>query len=266
MRIADALIQEIITSSRIPSAKRRREVARELLSHIEDCVAIQRDAGKTGDEIERMVLARFGDPLQMGRNFSWVYRREQAICRLAVFALSIVALGGIVPIFILALQAGVTIGFGAPISKVFDPRHTMIETADILATVLAYVGIITLEGLFDHHRFPKAMAPLSLIFAVLAAGCRAMGVPGAPLLIFGFANAMILRTIQIVVKNEAARLAVVSGFCTLLAIWFWSRSAGLHYALLTSLASWLVMGLGYQVMADLAVRVNRGLFKRLQEL
>jgi hypothetical protein len=266
MRIADALIQEIITSSRIPSAKRRQEVARELRSHIEDFVAIQRDAGNTDGEIEKMVLARFGDPLQMGRNFSWVYRRERAILRLVVFALSTVAVASVVPVFVLTLQAGVEIGFGAPFSKVLDPRHTLIETADILATVVAYVGIITLEGLFDRQRFPKAIGLLSLIFAILAACCRATGAPGAPLLVFGLASAMILRTIQIVVKSEAARLAVVSGCCGLLAIWFWSRSSGFHYALLSSLASWLVMGLGYQVMTDLAARVDRGLFKRLQEL
>jgi hypothetical protein len=43
---------------------------------------------------------------------------------------------------------------------------------------------------------------------------------------------------------------------------FWTRLSGFHRPLSATLASWMVMGLGYQLMTGLAVRFNRELFDR----
>ena len=46
MRAAEELIDQIVNSSQIPSGKRRREIQRELRSHIEDFVVAAREAGR----------------------------------------------------------------------------------------------------------------------------------------------------------------------------------------------------------------------------
>src|SRR5579872_469542 len=157
MRATEALIEEIVASSQIPSGKRRREVARELRSHIEDFVLVARRAGQTDDEIESLVLANFGDPRQIGLNFAWVYRRERTVLRFSVFGLCTLAVASLISAAVLAMQACAAIGFGVPILRALGTRHTMIEAVDILATAAAYVGFISLENLFDRHRFQKAI-------------------------------------------------------------------------------------------------------------
>ena len=77
MRAADQLIDSIVNSSQIPSGKRRGEIQRELRSHIEDFVVAAREAGRDQDEIEKLVLANFGDPGQIAQGFAWVYRHER---------------------------------------------------------------------------------------------------------------------------------------------------------------------------------------------
>jgi hypothetical protein len=263
MRAADALIEEIVASSQIPSGKRRREVVRELRSHIDDFVLDARGAGHREDEIERMILANFGDPRQVGRDFAWVYRRERALLRLCVFALSTLAVASLSAVGTLMVQAGVAAGFGIPFLRTLGTRHTIIEAADIFATVAAYVGILSLERLFGRRRFPKAIAGLSLIFAILL-GCFAAAGAGAPFLIFGFANAIFLRSVQVMWKAQAARLGAALVCFGLFGVWLWARSPGFQYSVTASLVSWLVMGLGYQVMTGLAMRMDRGLSDRLQ--
>jgi hypothetical protein len=77
MSITDRLIDEIMAASRIPSEKRRREVLRELRAHVEDFVSAGRQSGHGEEEIERLLLERFGDQRQIAQQFAWVYRRER---------------------------------------------------------------------------------------------------------------------------------------------------------------------------------------------
>ena len=144
MRAAAALLEKIIDRSQIPSGKRRREVERELRGHIEDFVMDARGAGYGEDEIERMAIESFGDPLEVARNFGWVYRHERALQRLWVFGLSTAAVAILIAAGTLAVQAGVAAGFGVP----FSGRHSMIEAWDILATVAVYMGMISVERAF----------------------------------------------------------------------------------------------------------------------
>src|SRR5712691_7258942 len=95
MCAADELIQKIVDSSHLPSGKRRQEVQRELRSHIEDFMLAGREAGREDDEIERLVLANFGDPGQIARGFAWVYRHERRMLRILVFVLSTVVLASL---------------------------------------------------------------------------------------------------------------------------------------------------------------------------
>jgi hypothetical protein len=262
MCVADEVIRNIVNSSQIPSGKRRQEILRELRAHVEDVMLAAREAGHGDDEIQRLVLADFGDPDQIARDFAWVYRHERAILRLSAFLVSTLAVASLLSAGILAMQAAVAIGFGRPLLKVIASRHTVIEALDILFTVATYMGFLSLEKLFDRHRFQKAIALITLAFAVAVAGCAAVNVH-APFLIFGFVNGVFFRSIRQLLKRRMARTVIaVAGFALAGLVLFQLRSSGFQYAVALS---WLVMGAGYQLMADLSPRVDAVLFDGLQQ-
>jgi len=263
MYAAEELIDKIVNSSQIPSGKRRQEVQRELRSHIEDFMLAAREAGRDDDEIERLVLANFGDPEQIARGFAWVYRHERKMLRIFVFVLSTVVLASSLSATILAMQAGVAFGVGIPILNVLASRHTVIEALDILSSVAVYMAFTSLERLFDRQRFQKATCLLALI---LTPWCAAAGVHRA-FLIFGFVNGVFFRAIQVFITRRMARIGIVvacfglAGFVSAQL-----RSPVLHYAVAINCASWLVMGAGYELVTDLAARVEAALFNGLQRI
>src|SRR5579871_3991841 len=165
MRAADELVDCIVNSSRIPSGM-RRDVERELRCHIEDFVIAAREAGCCQDEIEKRVLANFGNPGQIARGFAWVYRHERRRLRVLAYMLSTLLLVGCLLAVILATQAGLAFGFGTPIMNVLASRHTIIEALDIVASVSVYLGLVSLESLFEKRRFQKAVGLMPAIVSI----------------------------------------------------------------------------------------------------
>jgi hypothetical protein len=257
MRAADALIDQIVSSSQIPSEKRRREVARELRSHVDDFVAAARGAGHQDNEIERMVLENFGDPRQVGRNFAWVYRRQRAVLHALVFGISTFAVAILTAAGILTAQAGIAKGFHLPFA--IGSRHTIAEVSDIAATVAAYAGLVWVEKLFTRRPVLKSMAVLVLLAAV-ALQLRISFLP------IGCLAAAFLRLSQVVLHRAPARFVVTAACFGLCGVWLWTRWPSAQYSAWASFASWLAMGLGYQWMTDLAPRIDRGLSQTLQRL
>lgn len=263
MRAAEKLIGCILRSSQIPLG-RRREIQRELESHIEDFITAARDAGRGEDEIERLVLANFGDPGQIGSGFAWVYRHERRRIRALVFTLSAVLLSMALAAAILAMQTGLAIGFGTPITKVLASRHTVIEALDILASVAVYLGVTSLERVFKARQFPKAALLLTLIHAVLLASCAAAGLR-ANFLFFGLVNGLFFRAVQLFVASTAARAGIIVVCFPLTGLtWAVLRSPGSQIAVAATCASWLAMGLGYQLMTHFAARLDAALLNGLQ--
>src|SRR6266699_3256949 len=108
------------------------------------------------------------------------------------------------------------------------------------------------------------MAFLTLTFAVAMAGCAAANAH-APFLVFGFVNGFFFRTIQVFMKSRMARTGVaVACFALVGLVSFQVRSLVFPSAVAVNCASWLVMGAGYQLMAELAARVDAALFNGLQ--
>lgn len=266
MRAADELIESIVNCSQIPSGKRRREIQRELRSHIEDFVVAAREAGRDEEEIEKLVLANFGDPGQIAQGFAWVYRHERRRLRAFAFTLSTVLLASSLLTAILAMQAGLAFGFGTPIMKVLASRHTVIEALDILASVAAYLGVTSLENLFESHRFQKAAFLLTVILAILMVSCAAAGLH-TTFLIYGLVNAVFFRAIQLFVIPKVARVGIVV-VCFPLAglVMALLRTPVSQVAPVAICASWLVMGAGYHLMTHLAVRVDAALLNGLQRI
>jgi len=271
LRAVDELIDRIVNSSEIPSGLRRREISRELRSHMEEFVAAVHEAGRDQDEIqedeiERLLLANFGDPRQIARGFAWVYRHERRRLRAFAFALSTVILASALSAATLAMQAGLAFGFGTPIMRVLASRHTMIEALDILASVAVYLGVTSLENLFKSHRFQKAAFLLTVIVAILMASCSVAG-SHITFLFYGLVNGVFFRAVQLFVTPMFARVAIV-GVCFPLAGLFSAllRPPVGHVEAAATCASWLVMGAGYQLMTHLAARVDRALLNGLQRI
>ena len=266
MRAVDELIDCIVTRSQLPSGKRRRDIQRELRSHIEDFVVAAREAGRDQDEIEKLVLSNFGDPDKIARGFAWVYRHERHTLRVFAYTLSTVLLATSLLTAILAAQAGLAFSFGTPIMKVIASRHTLIEALDIFASVAAYLGLRSLENLFENRRFQKAVLLLAAIVGILIVSCATARLP-MNFLFFGAVNGVFFRAVQLFVGSQAARIGIVV-ICFPLAglVFAMLRSPLSQVALATTCFSWLVMGAGYQLMTHFAARVDAGLLNGLQRI
>jgi hypothetical protein len=264
VRLAEDLIDGIVNSSRVPPGKRRREIQRELRAHIEDFVVAAREAGRNENEIEQLVVANFGDPSQIARGFAWVYRHERRRLRVLAYILSTLLLASSLLATILATQAGLAFGVGTPIMNMLVSRHTLIEGLDIVASVAVYLGLISLEDLFERRRFQKAAVLLAAIVSILIVSCAATGLH-ANFLIFGLVNGLFFRAVQLLAAPKAARVGIVM-VCfpvagLVLAV---LRSPVSQVALEITCVSWLVMGVGYQLMTDIAARVDAALLNGLQ--
>jgi hypothetical protein len=266
VRTAEELIDRIVGAAHIPAGKRRREIQRELRAHIEDFAAAARDGGREQHEIEQMALANFGDPGQIAQDFAWVYRYERRRLRAFTYALSTVLVAGCLLLAILTIQAGLAFGLGTPIMKALASRHTVIEALDILASVGAYLGLTSLESVFESHRFQRATVLLTAIVAILMGSCAATGLH-TTFLVFGLVNGVFCRAIQLFVTRKAARAGIVV-ICFPLAGVFLAllRAPVSRLALAATCVSWLVMGVGYLLMTDLSARIDAALLKGLERI
>ena len=252
MTTAERLIDEIMSASRIPSEKRRREVRRELQAHMEDIAIALRANGRSEDEIERSLVERFGDPRQIARQFAWVYWRERAARHFGGFLISTTLVSVVISAAAISIQAGIMSRFSAPILDVLASRHARFEALDILATAATYIGLVSLGRFF---RWPLA------VLAALAAGLlvlfAATGVQ-AEFILFGFCNGALLRGIQVVVRHPAMRLAAALACLGVLgAIFFHPPSS------MMIVTSWAIMGAAYHLMTHVAARVDRALAPRM---
>ena len=262
---AEQLINQVVDSTQIPLGKRRREIERELRTYIEDFITTAREAGRDEAEIEKLVMASFGDPAQVAAAFAWVYRRERAILRVGVFLLSSLAVAGLMLSAILTLQAGIALGFGNSVLSVLASRHTAIEALDILFTVITYTGLMALEGIFERNSFFKALALLALAFALLMGLCTVVHLR-APFLIFGVVNGAFFRTIQVYIKSGMARTGLVLAAIVLLGLLsFQVMPFRFPYALIAC-ASWLAMAAAYRQMPNAVAWMDAALFHRIQRI
>ncbi len=164
------------------------------------------------------------------------------------------------------MQAGLAFGFGTPIMRVLAGRHTVIEALDILASVAVYLGLTTLEKVFESQRFQKAAVLVIVIVALLIVSCAAAGLHTA-FFFYGLVNGVFVRAIQLFVTPTIARLGIVV-VCFPLAGLLWSllRSPVSQVAPAATCASWLVMGAGYQLMTHLAARVDTAFLNGLERI
>lgn len=266
MSAAEDLVKGVVSAARIPALQRRREVQRELQSHIEDFVAAAREAGRDPDEIERLVMASFGDPTEIARDFAWVYRHERRRVRALALVLSTVLLAACVSAVVLTAQAALALGFGSPVMKVLASSHTVIEALDILTFVATYLAVTSLENVFETHPFEKAALLLTAILGLLTVSSTVAGFH-IPLPVLGLVSGIFFRAVQLYVVPVLARVGIVVivfplvGLVLALVRW-----PGPPTALAATYASWLVLGLGYELVTRVAARVDAALLNGLQRI
>jgi hypothetical protein len=229
-------------------------VLRELRAHVEDFVIAARQNGRSEEEIEGLLLERFGDPGEIAQQFAWVYRRERAAAYFGRFVLSTVVVSVVMSAAAISMHAGIMFGFGLPVNIAFGSRHSAFVAFDVLASVAAYLGLISLSR-FVHR-------PLAVLAAVVTAMVAVFAATGLPqqFILFGFANGALLRGIESTISKRALRIgATVGCFGVLSTIFLHSSQA----ALMTTAASWLTMGAAYHLMTHVAARVDGALLGRL---
>lgn len=263
MHIGDELIHSIVNCSQITS-KRKLEIQRELGTHMEDFIAASREAGYRDDEIEKLLLAQFGDPEQIAQDFSQVYRSERRMFLALAYALSTLSLAACLLIAILVIQTGLALGIGTPILEVIASRHTRIQALDILAFVAVYLGLISVEARFETHRFRKAALLLLGIVAIPIASCRVAGLPTA-FLFYGLITGLLVRAVRLIVPAKTASAVIVPACFALAGAGFaLSRPPVSAPDLMATCASWLALGAAYSVMCTLAPRVDACFLNGLQ--
>ncbi|HYL99933.1 MAG TPA: hypothetical protein VEZ90_13345 [Blastocatellia bacterium] len=157
MSSQDILIRNILDCSGIVGRRARREVERELQSHVEEIVEEARAKGCDDREIERIIRLRMGNPEEIAGGFARVYRPERTILRAVEFVL----LGAISISIILAsayvVEVLIAIGMGVPTSGVLSSGHLPTEPAFFGGLAIGYLALYFSVRLFGTHRTVKSM-------------------------------------------------------------------------------------------------------------
>src|SRR5262245_60504032 len=148
MNFEERLIEEVLASSGIVSARRRGEVARELRAHLEDAIEEARAAGLCEPDIAQLIARRFGGPEEIARQFADVYRAERrAVYFIAFFILAAAALVA-VSAFVGAVLVTVAIGMGHTADLAFSSDYLTWGISVLAGLTLGVLGVTLPTRLF----------------------------------------------------------------------------------------------------------------------
>src|SRR5262249_59871392 len=117
MNFEERLIEEVLASSGIVSARRRGEVARELRAHLEDAIEEARAAELCEPDIAQLIARRFGGPEEIARRFADVYRAERRAGYFIAFFIPAAAAPVAGLAFLSARRPACAVGGGAAASR-----------------------------------------------------------------------------------------------------------------------------------------------------
>jgi hypothetical protein len=173
--MSSIVLRKVISKSGIISGARRRKLAAELYSHMEDLAHEARASGQDESAIQEIVYQRVGKPGEIARAFAETYRTERITACALIFAAlmgtSLAAVGAVIS----TLQLFIAIWSGTALSSAF--RGVRWELVGFLALTWGYVGIYVGERLFRKYRLFSAVAVNVFLFA-MAALCLHYMVPG----------------------------------------------------------------------------------------
>ncbi|HVB38777.1 MAG TPA: hypothetical protein VND92_09580 [Vicinamibacterales bacterium] len=262
MTPGQAIVEDVLRSTRLAGAARRQDVTEELRAHIEDLVDEARAAGVRDVDIPALVAARFGDPDVVGRQFSRVYRANRWLAAAAAFSLlglvSVLVACGLV----YGVQIWLTLSLGFVPTRAMSSRHWDTEGLLLAGVTLGYVALFSLgrrEQADGGHRLLK---PLALVAGgLLPAGVvLALWRPDAAILLAAaLACAAVVRALEVWLPPITIRLAGLLAF-------FWFVGGFVHESMARAPATqvWLMMlpvGAAIALASQCTISIT-GLFDR----
>lgn len=164
MTVHDDIVPRVISLCRVPSARRRREIEKELHTHLEDIAEEARSQGYDDSAITRIVALRFGKPHEVAAAFASVYRRDRvARC---VVGLGILAIASFAAVFLVVgtVQSIAAICTARSIASSF--RYIRWELFGFVAIALGYCSLYLGERLFPASLAKALLPSATLIFCV----------------------------------------------------------------------------------------------------
>jgi len=261
MESSDNLVRQIISKSRIVSAARRRELAKELSSHIEDMADELGAAGHDEASIQEIVSQRFGHPEEIARAFAETCRTEQIAAYIGiVFALvaaSLVAVGATISTinFCVAIWSG---SLSAAIKGIGG------NLVGFLVLTWGYVGIYLGERLFRNRLLPAVTVNV-LLFLLAALGFHHLAPGHGSAALVAFVCAGMVRILQ---RSNIRFIWCAGTAVPLLCAWLLVgpivQSSGPLASWKMGLIVWLGMTLSCLTMTFLTNFFDRKMFTRLQ--
>lgn len=183
MTAHDGIVTRVISLCRVSSARRRREIEKELHAHVEDIAEEARSQGYDDSAIRRIVALRFGEPHEVAAAFASVYGRDRvARCVVGLGILAIVSFAAVV-LVIASVQSIAAICTARSIASSF--RYIHWESFGFAAIALGYCSLYLGERLFPASRAKALLPSATLIFcAGVVLSQEAPGHVALPLIAF----------------------------------------------------------------------------------
>jgi hypothetical protein len=215
MPTQDVLIKKILSASGITGRRARREVSRELASHLEEIVAEARDAGHDDPAIERIVRMRFGNPDEIALQFAGVYWPERVAARIAEFSLLAAVSLGIILAFAAGVQMIAALWFGLSPAGVFSQGHLRTEVGFFAPLTLGYLALRYSPRIFSSSGPLKSSLFAAASFALVCAGLEFWLPPQGLIATLGFVCAALVRVVEVFSSRRLIRLAAVAAVLSL---------------------------------------------------
>ncbi len=160
----DDIVPRVISLCRVPSARRRREIEKELHAHVEDIAEEARSQGYDELSVRRIVEARFGKPHEVAAAFASVYAPERVARWVVGLATLVIASLVAVGLVIGSVQSIAAICTATSIASSF--RYIHWELLGFGAVALGYCSLYLGERLFPASLAKAVLPSAALIFCV----------------------------------------------------------------------------------------------------
>lgn len=188
-----SVIQHIVALAKLPGARCRREIERELRDHLEDLDEEARSRGHNKVMVERIAAIHLGDPREIAAAFASVYAFERWMRRAVACAILLFASFAAVSLAVGIVQSTAALWIGTQFPDVSNGLCW--EILGVVAIALGYCSAYVGQRLFPTS-FARAVS-LSLILTICVAAGLFLAVSAhAILLCVAFAGAAIARLLQ----------------------------------------------------------------------
>jgi hypothetical protein len=264
MSTKDTLVKKIIRSLTIPGNAARSEIESELASHLDDMIEEARTNGCNDREIEELVLARFGDPEEIARQFAGVYKPGSGIVRAAEFLILAIGSLALVLAFTGAAQAVVAVSVGLPASSVLTRGHARAELGALAGLAFGYLALCFSALVLPSAVKLKSVLLIASAFFLTGAALQALIPPQGLVFGFGLACAVLLRAVEALFSGKLMRVIGIAAVLSIGADFMPTclRSASDPATLLEIIPIGLSVAVSCQLLAAVARAFDRRQLRR----